>query len=247
MMKLDTRKKRIIFLSGGILFIAALVVTIILLSGKDKLSDADFDPATIEKIQIKAEGLGELYSTNQFLIQERENIIKVIDSVKQMVESELKTNIKGLKSIKYVFTYYFKNGKVKTYSHDYLAVTSTEGFENVLTFDEVLKQITYVFTTKYDDIVKVKLFAWENKKAANPLIHYFTEKEEIEYIIKAGQDNLLNDQEKYYTITPVGVEFYISKSIEPVFIVYISPDMVGYDELCDKVPKIREFAEKVSN
>lgn len=238
------KNKKILLLCSGVILIVVLTIVVMSQNKANKYSDVNFSPDSISKIHIRMTMPNEKYSTDQFVIEDRENIEAVIEYVKKMSVVDVVKEELGLKPRVYELTYYMKDGKVRKYRHEFLAVTSEDGFENIFKMKEVIPQINYIFTTKKEDIKEVALFVWKNvndRKAERLII---TNEEQIDFIIKVGQENMLYDLEKANEKRLCGIEF-IGYNNRPVFIVYISPDMLMYDELCEKIPEVKQFVEMV--
>lgn len=137
-----------------------------------------------------------------------------------------------------------KDGKVKKYRHEFLAVASDDGFENIFKLKEVIPQVNYIFTTKKEDIKEVVLYSWTDLASKKIVEHYITNDDQIDFIIKVGQENMLFDVDKAQTKQLCGIEF-VGHNGKLLYIVYISPDMLMYDELCEKIPEVKEFVEMV--
>ena len=236
--------KKVVLLCSGVVLIVILAILIATLQTRDNFSDANFAPESISKIHIKMGKATDIYSTNEFVIEKRENIELVLKYVDKMSKTELKVEHNFISPVKYELTYYMINGKVKKYVHEFLAVTSDDGFENIFKLKEVIPQINYEFTTKKEDIRDIILFVWTDEKADKPLRFNITDDEQIDFIIKVGQENMLQDIEQSQKRELCGVQF-IDYTGRTLFIIYISPDMYMYDELCEKVPKVKEFAEMI--
>lgn len=238
------KHKKILLLLSGVILIVILTILVMSQSQNSKFSDVNFTPESILKIHIRMEPAPKQYSTNEFVIQESNNIETVLEYVKKMSVMEVVKEKFGLKPGVYEFTYYLKDGKVKKYRHEFLAVASDDGFENIFKLKEVIPQVNYIFTTKKEDIKEVVLYSWTDLASKKIVEHYITNDEQIDFIIKVGQENLLHDVDKAQTKQLCGVEF-LGHNNMPLYIVYISPDMLMYDELCEKVPEVKEFAELV--
>ncbi len=238
------KHKKILLLLSGVILIVILTILVMSQSQNSKFSDVNFTPESILKIHIRMEPAPKQYSTNEFVIQESNNIETVLEYVKKMSVMEVVKEKFGLKPGVYEFTYYLKDGKVKKYRHEFLAVASDDGFENIFKLKEVIPQVNYIFTTKKEDIKEVVLYSWTDLASKKIVEHYITNDEQIDFIIKVGQENLLHDVDKAQTKQLCGVEFLGHNNMS-LYIVYISPDMLMYDELCEKVPEVKEFVELV--
>ncbi|HHT92179.1 MAG TPA: hypothetical protein GXZ66_01545 [Clostridiaceae bacterium] len=236
------KHKKILLLLSGLILIVILTIMVMSQNKNSKFSDVNLTPDSITKIHIRMMAPTDKYSTDQFVIEERENIETVLDYVKKMSVVEVVKEEFGLKPGTYEFTYYMKDGKVKRYMHEFLAVTAEDGFENIFDLKEVIPQVNYVFTTKKEDVKEVALFGWKNENEREAERAIITNDELIDFVIKVGQENMLYDIEKAKTRQKCGVEF-LAHNGKILYIVYISPDMLMYDELCEKIPEVKEFVE----
>lgn len=238
------KHKKILLLLSGLILIVILTIMVMSQNKNSKFSDVNLTPDSITKIHIRMMAPTDKYSTDQFVIEERENIETVLDYVKKMSVVEVVKEEFGLKPGTYEFTYYMKDGKVKRYMHEFLAVTAEDGFENIFDLKEVIPQVNYIFTTKKEDIKEVVLYSWTDLASKKIVEHYITNDDQIDFIIKVGQENMLFDVDKAQTKQLCGIEF-VGHNGKLLYIVYISPDMLMYDELCEKIPEVKEFVEMV--
>lgn len=236
------KHKKILLLLSGLILIVILTLMVMSQNKNSKFSDVNLTPESILMIHIRMEPAPKQYSTNEFVIQESNNIETVLEYVKKMSVMEVVKEKFGLKPGVYEFTYYLKDGKVKKYRHEFLAVASDDGFENIFKLKEVIPQINYIFTTKKEDVREVALFGWKNENEREAERAIITNDELIDFIIKVGQENMLYDIEKAKTRQKCGVEF-LAHNGKILYVVYISPDMLMYDELCEKIPEVKEFVE----
>jgi hypothetical protein len=236
------KHKKILLLLSGLILIVILTLMVMSQNKNSKFSDVNLTPESILMIHIRMEPAPKQYSTNEFVIQESNNIETVLDYVKKMSVVEVVKEDFGIKPGAYEFTYYLKDGKVKKYRHEFLAVASDDGFENIFKLKEVIPQVNYIFTTKKEDIKEVVLYSWTDLASKKIVEHYITNDDQIDFIIKVGQENMLFDVDKAQTKQLCGIEF-VGHNGKLLYIVYISPDMLMYDELCEKIPEVKEFVE----
>ena len=233
------KKKNITILIGAIVL---LIVISFVLYWMNKSDPYDINPSEVANIQVKMEGSfpqGDYCEKPKFVIESPKNIEHVIHTL-QSEQKRKKYEDYVSASVKYEFTFHFVNGTQKEYSLQGFMTSEENRMEEVLSSEEVVKQIRSAYIIHSEDIEKVQYYYWKDKEAESAPTIEITDSSVINTILEVAKKDVLARPRESLDNTDCGFVFY-NKDGDMILTVQVSKKMKGYDQLLKVMPSIQEY------